>query len=789
MIFNYRSAKRCALFLFISLLLILPLSAVAAEGGAAGDLYNDWGYLLNGDNVYDIAVSGGYLWQGTGGGLILRNLSVPRLYRHFQQLNSGLNGSKVYAVAPDGKGGVWLGTEKGASYRSPNGGWVHYDAANSPLKGNAVQTIHLDGQGGIWFGTWLGGAYYLGPDRQWQVFNSGNSSLPGNNIYAITTDGQGGVWFGVDGRGAAYLSAGGKWRLINAANSDLPVNDVLDIAVDAEGSVWFATYNGLACLKGDGKWTVYSAGSSKLPAGPVSALAPAKDGSIWLAAGSGLAHLAGGEIKDVYTKENSKLSGDVIKSLGIDEQDRIWAGTWGGGVACLNLAEGTWIVCNHETMVIPGGVALPSNAVNTVLPVGAEGEATVWFGTDRGAAKLSLKEGAWKSFPLAAKSGGEPAQVRQISLSPDGKRLALALDGSGLAVMGRDGGAGQRYYEESSGLPSDAVVDAAFDAEGGLWVATMGGGAAHLSTAGKWTVYDMANSEISSDYLNCVFFQPGGGGKVWFGTWEGGACAYDIAAKTWQVYNIANSSLPLNDVRCLTADSDGSIWFGTWGAGLAKLGSDGKWKLYDSKNGLPSNIIRSLAQDAAGRIWVATPAGAATLSGDTWKAFCSGGAGLPADDLRQVTGDRSGNIWFSTSESGVAVYNPEGLPAALRGLGGPAQKPEEILLYLGDKILAPDVPPLMQSGRVLVPLRIISESLGAEVNWDSGSGKIEVIIEGKKLELAVGNKKASLNGKRADLDVPPSFVSGRTMVPLRFIGESLDLDVHWDGVIRAVLLR
>ena len=330
------------------------------------------------------------------------------------------------------------------------------------------------------------------------------------------------------------------------------------------------------------------------------------------------------------------------------------------------------------------------------------------------------------------------------------------------------------------------MTDAVFDRAGGIWTATMGGGAAYLSASGEWAVYNTDNSEIPSDYLNAVLVDAEG--KVWFGTWGAGVAVYDSQKKTWQVYNTANSSLPLNDIRCMTSDSDGKVWFGTWGAGVAGLDPAGKWSLYQTESGLPSNIVRSLAVDPAGVIWAATPAGSASYSGGAWKVLHSGETGLPTDNLQHVTIDRSGNVWFSTSESGVAVYNPQGLPPAVQEITDPGQKLGEIILYLNDTILQPDVPPLMQEARVLVPLRIISESLGATVNWDSGSGKIEVELDGKKLGLTVGSTRVMVNGVPKELDVPPSLVNGRTLLPLRFVGENLGLNVQWDGIVRAVLL-
>lgn len=775
--------KRFVLITLILLLFVFTLCPAAAQEGPAGDP-EKWKYLVTGDNVYDLAVSGGHLWQGTSGGLLVRSLSAAQAYRHYHRLNSELGSNQVFTVAPDGKGGAWLGTESGAFYRNSNGGWTRYHSGNSPLTSDAVQVICLDGQGGVWFGTWGSGVYYLGADKQWQSFNTGNSALPGNRIYAAAVDGKGGIWFGVDGRGAAHLSKDGQWRIFNASGSELPVNDVLDIVVDSQGAVWFATYQGLACLGSDGKWQVYSTDNSTLSADLISALALAEDGGLWVAAGSGVACIKEGQVVKSYTETNSNLPGAVVKSLDIDGSGRVWAGTWGGGVACLNPSEGTWAVYNCETSKMPGKTALPSNTINVILPLGADGVETVWFGTDRGAASLTVQGNVWKKFLQAPQSRLESGQVRRIDQSPEGD-LAFALDGGGLAVLDK-AGSWKRYREGSSGLPSDAVADVAFDGAGGIWAATMGGGAAYLSPSGKWAVYNTDNSKIPSNYLNAVLVDAEG--KIWFGTWGAGVAVYDSQKKTWQVYNTANSSLPLDDIRCMTSGSDGKVWFGTWGAGLASLDTAGNWRLYQTESGLPSNIVRSLAVDPAGIIWAATPAGSASYSGGAWKAFHSGETGLPTANLQHVVCDQSGTVWFSTSESGVAVYNPQGLPPAVQKTTDPGQQSDEIILYMNDKILQPDVPPLLKEARVLVPLRIISESLGATVNWDSSSGKIEVELNGKKLGLTLGSKRVMVNGVPEELDVPPSLVNGRTLLPLRFVGENLGLNVQWDGVIRAVLL-
>lgn len=82
-----------------------------------------------------------------------------------------------------------------------------------------------------------------------------------------------------------------------------------------------------------------------------------------------------------------------------------------------------------------------------------------------------------------------------------------------------------------------------------------------------------------------------------------------------------------------------------------------------------------------------------------------------------------------------------------------------------------------QEGRVLVPLRAIFESLGAKVDYDNG--KITGTQGDKVIILTVNDKEAFVNANRVALDVPAKVIKGSTLVPVRFIGESLGAEVLW----------
>ena len=102
----------------------------------------------------------------------------------------------------------------------------------------------------------------------------------------------------------------------------------------------------------------------------------------------------------------------------------------------------------------------------------------------------------------------------------------------------------------------------------------------------------------------------------------------------------------------------------------------------------------------------------------------------------------------------------------------------------GNPIAFPDQPPVNAGGRLLVPLRAIFEALGATVNYNSGV--IRANRGSTNLELSLGSDQAIINGQRSTLDVPAQAVFGRTLVPLRFVGEAFGATVNYNPVTQAV---
>ena len=116
-------------------------------------------------------------------------------------------------------------------------------------------------------------------------------------------------------------------------------------------------------------------------------------------------------------------------------------------------------------------------------------------------------------------------------------------------------------------------------------------------------------------------------------------------------------------------------------------------------------------------------------------------------------------------------------------------EPQKVIqVKLNGTYLNMDVPPTIIDGRTLVPLRAIFEALNADVVWDNNTKTVTGSKGSTTVVLKINSKTAQVNGKNTLLDVPATIVDGRTMVPARFIAESLGQKVGWAENLRTVLI-
>ncbi len=152
---------------------------------------------------------------------------------------------------------------------------------------------------------------------------------------------------------------------------------------------------------------------------------------------------------------------------------------------------------------------------------------------------------------------------------------------------------------------------------------------------------------------------------------------------------------------------------------------------------------------------------------------------LGAQEALGLDGGGSSTLYVEDRVVNRSRLSERAVPQAFMVLVGPK-------LYLNGQRIFPDVPPRIREGRVLVPLRIIMENLQARVAWDEEERKVTVERKGRRVELFIDRQEALVDGRPVALDVPPVIDRGRTLVPIRFVSENLQGVVHWDEETRSV---
>ncbi len=99
----------------------------------------------------------------------------------------------------------------------------------------------------------------------------------------------------------------------------------------------------------------------------------------------------------------------------------------------------------------------------------------------------------------------------------------------------------------------------------------------------------------------------------------------------------------------------------------------------------------------------------------------------------------------------------------------------------------PDAPTLVENNRILVPLRSIFEALGANVKWDENTQTVTATKDDVEIKIIIGGM-AYKNNQPVQLDVPARILNDHTMVPLRFVSEALGAKVNWYEEYQTILI-
>ncbi len=322
---------------------------------------------------------------------------------------------------------------------------------------------------------------------------------------------------------------------------------------------------------------------SGLPQSTVDAIVQTRDGYLWMGTEEGLVRFDGVRFVVSDRQTAPALRSAFISSLYEAPDGTLWIGTYGGGLARLRNGR---IEAFHPELL----------------------------GTDR---------------------------IREMHAV--GGALFIATAGGGLLRI--DGDRVTRFTTRH-GLPTDRIWALEDDGEGGMWVATHGGGVV------RWRDSRVRQRlQLPNDLARTLLRDPDG--TLWIGTDGGGVFVWRNGAIVRTI--TTRDGLPSDLIRTLQRDRAGSLWIGTDG-GLASWRGDHAGALTVAE-GLPNPIIRAVLEDREGNLWVGTTGGLVRLRDTRFIAYTRK-EGLPVDGVRAIVEDRGGRLWVGTEGGGLCAVAP-----------------------------------------------------------------------------------------------------------------------------------
>jgi hypothetical protein len=108
--------------------------------------------------------------------------------------------------------------------------------------------------------------------------------------------------------------------------------------------------------------------------------------------------------------------------------------------------------------------------------------------------------------------------------------------------------------------------------------------------------------------------------------------------------------------------------------------------------------------------------------------------------------------------------------------------------YINEEPQTIDTPPYLEGSTTMLPFKFIGDALGATVKWE-GESKVVTFEQGRNIiALQIGSTTALVNGESVQLDVPPLIANNRTFVPLRFVSNNLGAKVQWINETKTIVI-
>ncbi len=604
-------------------------------------------------------------WRGLG----------DTLFQHWST-EQGLVHEIVTALAQDGDGYIWVGTQGGLS-RWDGYRFKHYQQnpkdPNS-LPDSYVEVLHTDRLGRLWVGTSSAGlAMYDKVKDQFVVYRAGRPGLsPGLShvaVHALLDDDSNGLWIGT-AAGIDHLQFS-----TNKIESTPMKSGVTALMIDKKGYFWAGTRQSLLRRKPNSRaWEVQSLPFADGKAAQISFLMQDAQGVIWLGSRQyGAWFLPSDANKFVPVEEKAKPGSTALTREWVTHiinlgPDQIWIGTFGHGIVA-------WDSTRQIMRRIVNEASIPASlAHNNIMAMLRDRSGLLWLGGHRGLQMFDPQQTSVISLLGGHRPDGvSDVDVRCVLEAADG-RIWLGLGNNGVDIFdARQGRVGALRIDQTrplSALPPGRVNALAQDNKGQVYIGTDRG--LYQADADGSNLHRLAIRERASEEgVRALFFD---GKTLWVGTSSDGLWQYHAAAdggpaSFWRPPGLEN----LSDARVSVILSDGfdGLWVGTRNGLNRVLPYKEPQKILaepaDSQ-ALAASLISDLLIDKKGRLWVASQGGGIAimqnLDGKPRFQRLGLSEGLPNMNVDKILSDQNGQIWAST-DAGLVSINLDSLKVSV----------------------------------------------------------------------------------------------------------------------------
>ncbi len=595
----------------------------------------------------------------------------------------------------DHEGYIWVGTGRGLLRFDGNSYDIyrHDDSEQGSISDNRILSLLCDSKGRVWVATANGLNLYVQAEDRFEVIPLPSKDFLGY-IIGVTEQSDGTVTFVASGVGLFIISDQGEGKVPVAVNYMTKTfeKDLNSIVCGPSGKLYMGSSDG----------TVYSMApngnitSTKVTDGAyIVSLSVEEDGSVLACTTSDLYRFNPASQSVVRIETDTPL---YINNLSNSSNGSVYVATKGKGlwrvgvgsskiepctdIYCpfLNLSTANigaaftapdgnlWLGCNYNGIVIVPKRIIPFvyRKLNHSFPDfgGGINALTTWKGNviasiDKGRIAVTAPDGRLIRSAVIP-DGGTITHMEQYG----DKSFLLSVANSGLWLFDVESGSVKKFLD----IPGKfRLIMTAPGNPGELFVAVHGLGIMRYDTKTgniKWLPFEAESNTLSNPYVACI--NRTDDGKVWMGLYGGIAC-FDL--KTDRFLEIDQEPFlqgaTFAIVPCLT---DESVWVGT-SHGLIHLDPQkGVLEKFTTANGLSDNDVRTITRDHFGGKWIGTTHGLSYIPSDNDTIFSYyGGNGMVENSFNQARFSPELKTVFLGSDLGITSFMPDSLASPAFG--------------------------------------------------------------------------------------------------------------------------